>query len=148
MTPQTQQSETLTLKRTIGATPQEVFDAWTRPEHMARWSCPDPGADVEVEVDLRVGGSYCLKMGVEGGPATARGTYKVIEAPHRLVYTWDWDEASHRMDVETVVTVEFTAVDGGTEVRLTHEGFPAAEAKQGHDEGWVLCLDRLEALFA
>ena len=27
---------------------------------------------------------------------------------------------------------------------LVHDGFPVEEAKAGHGEGWVLCLDNLE----
>ncbi len=47
---------TLTLRRTVPATPKQIFAAWTTREHMERWTHPDPTAGVEVEVDLRVGG--------------------------------------------------------------------------------------------
>ncbi len=49
---------------------------------------------------------------------------------------------------ETLVTVEFNDLDGSTEVVLTHELFPNAEAKSSHEEGWTSCLNRLERLFA
>lgn len=52
------------------------------------------------------------------------------------------------MSVETVVTVEFSTVDGGTEVVLVHGGFSAAEAREGHEEGWGACLAHFEGLFA
>ena len=86
-------------------------------------------------------------MEVDGNSHTAFGTYREVEEPRRLVYTWDWREESDAMG-ETVVTVEFNEVDGGTEVVLVHEGFPAVEAKEGHDQGWALCLSHFEALFA
>jgi uncharacterized protein YndB with AHSA1/START domain len=100
-----------------------------------------------VELDLQVGGSYRIRMEIEGGPYTAYGTYKEIDPPRRLVYTWDWTEESHQVG-ETTVTVEFVEVDGGTEVRLTHDGFPAPEAKEAHEQGWGGCLDRFEALLS
>ena len=49
---------------------------------------------------------------------------------------------------ETLVTVEFNEVDGGTEVVLVHEGFPATEARDGHEEGWGACMSHFEAIFA
>ena len=133
----------LRLTKTIAARPEAVFEAWTDAERMSRWCCPDPTARVDVQVELRVGGGYRIRMDVEGGPYTARGTYREIDPPRRLVYTWDWVEEAHRMGVETVVTVEFVEVDGGTRVELTHEGFPTAEARSGHEEGWTACLERL-----
>jgi uncharacterized protein YndB with AHSA1/START domain len=145
MTAETAQA--LSLTKTIAASQEAVFEAWTRPEHMRVWCCPDPTAEVQVEVDLRVGGTYSIRMGVEGGPYTALGTYREIDAPNRIVYTWDWKEDAHRMGVETIVTVEFTPVEGGTEVRLTHEGFPTAEVKTAHEEGWTPCLARLSGLY-
>ena len=141
-------AQVLRLTKTIAASPEEVFAAWTQREHMTQWCCPDPTAEVDVAVDLRVGGSFTIVMKAEGGPFTAQGVYKEIEAPRRVVYTWDWVEEDHRMGVETLVTVDFVPVDGGTEVRLVHDGFPNSEAKDAHGEGWPACLDRFTKLFA
>lgn len=133
----------------IPAPVQDVFDAWTKPELLALWSAPEGIEHISYELDLRVGGSYTLKMtSPEGGFHTAHGKYLEINAPNRLVYTWDWKEDDYRMDVDTVITVEFIAVGDATEVLLTHDRFPAEEAVQGHNEGWTSCLDRLEALLA
>ena len=47
------------------------------------------------------------------------------------------------MRAETLVTVEFARAEDGTEVRLSHEGFPTPEDREGHEEGWNICLERL-----
>ena len=65
--------------------------------------------------------------------------------PVRLVYTWQWKQP-HPMMVETVVTVEFLPVEGGTEIRLTHEGFPASSDRDGHETGWKICTEKLADL--
>jgi uncharacterized protein YndB with AHSA1/START domain len=145
----TSTAHSLRLTRVIAASPQVVFEAWTRPEHLKNWSCPEGATLEDVEVDLREGGAYTLRMrNAEGQVHTARGEYRVIDPPRRLVYTWDWLEEENRMG-ETVVTVELEeAADGRTQVVLTHEGFPAEEAKVGHGQGWASCLDRLERLYA
>ena len=137
----------LRLTRFFPAPPGRVFDVWTREEHRMRWACPRGAVLESAESDLRVGGRHRLVMKVEGGSHTATGEYREVDPPHRLVYTWDWEEEEQRMG-ETLVTVEFVEVTGGTEVRLTHSGFPGPDARAGHDEGWESCLDRLEELLA
>ncbi len=143
MTPMT---EALRLVRTVAGSPERAFEAWTSPEQVSRWTCPDPTASVDVEIDLRVGGHYLIRMHVEGGPFTAHGTYREVDPPRRLVYTWGWKEEAHAMKAETVVTVEFAPVEEGTEIRLTHSGFPAPDDRDGHAEGWKICVDRFADL--
>ena len=134
------------IRRVVKADPQTVWDAWTQPEQMKAWSCPAPGGCKRVDSDLRVGGAFEIHMEVEEGPHTAFGVYREIDPPNRIVYTWDWREEENAMG-ETLVTVEFRPVDGGTEVSVLHEGFPAAEARDGHEEGWAACMSHFEALF-
>jgi len=137
----------LKISRTIKADRQAVWDAWTQPEHVMKWSCPAPGGVRSFEADVRVGGTYTLAMDVDGQRHTAFGSYREVDAPSRLVYTWDWHEPEQAMG-ETVITVEFEEHDGATVVTLTHEGFPAEEAKVAHDQGWSACLDHFERLFS
>ena len=70
------------------------------------------------------------------------GTYREIVPPERLVYTWTWEGEN----VETLVTLELEAVDGGTELTMTQEGFRDSRAVAMHDHGWAGSLDRLEGL--
>jgi uncharacterized protein YndB with AHSA1/START domain len=136
------------IRRVIRAERQAVWDAWTKPEMMMKWSCPVPGGLKGVDCDLRVGGAFELRMEVEEGVKhTAFGVYREVDEPGRLVYTWDWREEDNAMG-DTLVTVEFTEVDGGTEVVVIHEGFPVAEAREGHLEGWTACMANFEAIFA
>ena len=134
------------ITRVIKADRQSVWDAWTQPEQMKQWACPAPGGLKGVTTDVRVGGAFELAMEVDGMSHTAFGTYREVEEPSRLVYTWDWREADNAVG-ETVVTVEFNEVDGGTEVVLVHEGFPSTEARDAHNEGWTACLNNYEGLF-
>jgi len=135
------------MKRTIQAGQQAVWDAWTQPQHMKNWSCPDPSGETEVEVDLRVGGAYRIVMSVEGEQHIAYGTYREVDAPNRLVYTWDWENPENAMG-ETIVTVDFEVNGDATDVVVVHSGFPAPEAKESHEQGWGACVRRFEGLFA
>ena len=138
----------LRLTRVIAADPETVFGAWTEPEHMKLWSAPE-GMDVPlVEVDLRVGGRFRITMrNAEGQDFKAFGEYRVVDPPRRLSYTWDWEQEEHRMG-ETLITVDFNAVEGGTEVVMRHELIPTEKFAADHTHGWTSCLKRLEGMFS
>ena len=139
---------TLRLTRVIKATPAIVFAAWTEPAQLQQWSCPEGMSLPEVKVDLRPGGQFLLDMlGEDGVHHTAFGEYREIDAPHRLVYTWDWKQEGDAMG-ETLITVEFKPVDGHTEVVMTHEKMPSIELRDAHEQGWTSCLNRLEERFS
>lgn len=144
----TETGTSLQISRVVKATPERVFRAWTDPADMKRWACPEGGTVVQAEVDLAVGGRYTIHMRTEdGNEHKAIGVYQEIDPPRRLVYTWDWDEKEMRMG-DTRVTVEFNDLGGSTEVVLTHDRFPNAEAKENHEMGWTSCFNRLEGIFA
>jgi uncharacterized protein YndB with AHSA1/START domain len=139
---------TLRLVRTVNATPEQVFAAWTDPKQLAEWSCPEGTSLAKVEVDLKVGGAFLLDMrGAEGEKHTAYGSYREITPPSRLVYTWDWKQEDHKVG-ESVITVELTAVDEGTQVTMIHELLPSIEMRDAHEHGWTSCLDKLQRKFA
>jgi uncharacterized protein YndB with AHSA1/START domain len=143
-TPGTAAERSIVVTRVVPASRERAFAAWTEPAQLRRWSSPEGVEVSDAEVDLRVGGAYRILMrGPEGQRYTAFGTYREIEPPRRLVYTWDWEEKEHAVG-ETLVTVDFVDRGDATEVILTHEGFPAAEAASGHEEGWASCLNRLD----
>lgn len=139
---------TMRLTRVISADPETVFSAWTEPEHMKHWSAPE-GMDVPfVEVDLRIGGKFNLTMrNSEGQDFKAFGEYRAVDPPRRVSYTWDWENPEHHMG-ETLITVDFNPVDGGTEVIMTHEFIPTEKFAEDHTHGWTSCLNRLEAMFS
>ena len=59
----TQETIGLELERTIPATPEQVFDAWTRPEQVSRWFSPSSEYTTVVHaLDPRLGGSYRIEM--------------------------------------------------------------------------------------
>ena len=144
----TETTSRLSITRVINADRERVFRAWTEPEQIKKWSCPETVTLVDATADLRVGGQYSLSMKIDDETTlVASGTYREIESPSRLVYTWDWDHGDHAVG-ETLVTVEFKELGEATEVVLTHDLFPSAEARDGHEQGWGSCLNQLENLYA
>ena len=142
--PVTNTETTLHLQRTFAAPRERVFRAWTDPEELKRWWCPEGWTSAGVEIDLRTGGEYRIGMKkLAGGDLLyITGKYLEVRPPQKLVYTWNWQGAFPGMP-ETRVTVEFVDVGGATEVFLTHENFPNAEIMAEHNKGWTGVLDRL-----
>lgn len=138
----------LRLERTIRTPRERVFEAWTNPADLARWSAPEGLEVAEGEVDLRVGGRWSVVMQGAGGGSTyhATGEYREIDPPRRLVYTHRW--LTDETPVETLITVEFQEEGDATRVVMVHEGFRSESSRDGHESGWSSCLDRLERLFA
>jgi len=135
----------LVLSRLIRAERAAVYAAWTEPEMMRKWFCPRDLQLVSAESDVRVGGRFRAEMSNGSETYTVHGTYREIVPGRRLVFSHQWQE---RDAVETLVTVEFADLDGGTLVSLTHEGFRNRESRKGHEGGWASTFDSLQQFLA
>jgi uncharacterized protein YndB with AHSA1/START domain len=139
----------LTIRRTFDAPRALVFRVWTEPQHLAQWSCPRGFTMTENSGDLRVGGAFsaCMRS-PEGSEHRLRGVYREIVAPERLVFTHAWVDASGTPGPETLVTVTLAERNGRTEMTF-HQGiFASAAARDGHQQGWTSCFERLAELLA
>lgn len=145
----TETATSLRLSRTIAASPEEVFRAWTDPAEMKEWYCPEGGTVDAAEVDLAVGGRFKVAMRMPDGIHVAYGVYREIEPPRKLVFTWQWEGGGDELrEGETLVTIELEERGDSTELVLTHERFATAESRDGHEQGWASALNKLEARFA
>lgn len=133
------------LRRTYKAPRERVFDAWTKPEIAARFFGPGDVASRDIKMDVRVGGSYSIVMEPpDSEKLLVRGVYREVRRPERLSMTWSWEEDDPKDEIESLLTLEFNEVDGGTELVLTHEQLASVESAERHKEGWTQILDQLE----
>jgi uncharacterized protein YndB with AHSA1/START domain len=133
------------IRRRFRSSREKVFRAWTQPEALRRWWFPSGWVADAIELDVRVGGAYCIAMSrVDSGRrASVSGHFIEVVPPERLKFTWLWEGAFELMP-ETVVTVEFTAFAGGTELILRHENFVDHAIGRQHRSGWIVACNRLE----
>jgi uncharacterized protein YndB with AHSA1/START domain len=137
-------THSLEVRRTIRASPEHIYDAWTTAETLARWFAPSADFTTVVhEVEARVGGRYRIEMRHQNGSShVAVGAYRELTRPTRLSFSWRWDGTPM---ADTIVTIDLMPVDGGTELILTHSGFTTEPERNEHAKGWNGCLDRIEA---
>jgi uncharacterized protein YndB with AHSA1/START domain len=135
--------------RIVEATAEEVFNAWVDPEVLSRWWGPGD-MTAEVELDPRPGGAYRFVM-TDPEPGSRSvvvlGTYRTVEPPRRLQFTWRWESGSPDA-VESLVTVELEPLGDRTELTLIHGGFPDETVAAPYRSGWDRTLPGLEALLA
>lgn len=134
----------LIVRRTIRATPERLFEAWTTAEQLRQWWGPAGVTCPVAEVDLRVGGRYRLANETPDGTVWISGEFERITRPEELVYTWSIEPASKPPER---VTVRFEAKEGSTEVVVIHERIETEAARDEHQRGWQGCLDGLDELF-
>ncbi|MBX2979072.1 MAG: SRPBCC family protein [Flavobacteriales bacterium] len=136
------------LRRAFNAPRELVFDAWTKPEHLAQWYGMRGSSLVVCEVDLCPGGSWRYVIRERDGQDYGfGGRYLEVLRPERIKHTYVFDPYPND---EAIVTAEFTEVDGGTlvtetTVHATPEG-RGGHIASGFEVGAGESLARLEEL--
>ena len=135
-----------------------VFDAYTRPELVARWWAPQSHgvSIIKCEADVRSGGSYryVLRVGREHEMAFS-GEYLEVTPPSRLVFTQLFEPTAGGVqpgDQAITITVTFEERDGETHF-LSRTVCPTPELRDtiiasGMESGMRETMDQLEALMA
>src|ERR1700758_258427 len=145
MTTKTAEKTSLEIIRFINAPRERVYAAWTEPAELQRWFGPEEVRTIKIAADVRVGGKYRWDLVKQNGEEWAcLGEYRELIPDRKIVFTWKWDDDEAWENHDSVVTVELSDRDGGTEVKLTHEKLPSEESRDRHSEGWSSVLDRLE----
>ena len=148
----------LVIERTLHASPERVFDAFTDPAQLTRWWWPQGFTCPAAEVDLRVGGTYRLGMLWPDATPTENpysqymgGEYYEIDRPHRLVMSGRAGNEEQGELFATLIELTFESRDGGSVLTMRQSYFdpmPPPEALAGAEQGWSEQLDKLERLLS
>ena len=130
--------ETIAIKAPIEA----VFAALTVPDQLVQWWGSEGSYHTTaMETDLRPGGAWkTTGTGRDGEPFSVSGTYRAVDAPRLVEFTWrhDWSETN---DIpETLVRYELNERDGVTNLTVTHSGFTTFADRDDHAAGWKTVL--------
>ncbi|WP_305987715.1 SRPBCC domain-containing protein [Roseibium sp. MMSF_3544] len=128
------------VSRKFAAPAERVFEAWLNPETLSKFMTPGPGMTVpKASADPKVGGRFEIIMQAGDQQIPHAGTYKEISRHTRLAFTWE----SPFSEPDSIVTLDFVEVDGGTELTLTHVKFPSKESRNNHEGGWTRIVECL-----
>lgn len=131
------------VRRTIGASPGEVFDAWLDADILAQWMTTRAFTHATASCDAREGGAFEIVMHGPEGAIRHSGNYLTIDRPRKLVFSWRSPATAQR---DSLVTVEFFGHADTTEIVVTHCQLPA-DACGSHAEGWSDVLLLMAHLF-
>ncbi len=154
----------LAFERSVDIAPQQIWKAWTQPQHLMPWFCPAPWKVVECEIDLRPGGLFRTVMqSPEGQNFPNLGCYLEVIPHERLTWTNallpGFRPAPPANEAQDTLNFHFTATialaphgpgpDTGTRysaiVRHGDEAACQKHASMGFREGWGIALDQLVA---
>jgi uncharacterized protein YndB with AHSA1/START domain len=144
------------ITREFDAPKHLVYRAYTEPDLIARWWSGERGKVTNVDVDLRIGGTWRYVMVAnEGFEVAFHGEFREIVPNERLVMTEvyempDDDPMAGTPEAEEGVlnVVTFTEVDGRTTLTTVTECHTkevrAAIIDSGMEGGMQEAMDRLE----
>jgi uncharacterized protein YndB with AHSA1/START domain len=137
----------LRMERLIPSPPEMLFALWIEPADLVKWWAPD-GYVAEVDtLDVRPDGRWrTVLRRPDGSGVAASGVYRIVEPPHRLAFTWAWEDASGTRGHETEVSVSFEPAPGGTRLVLMQQQFETRQACDNHNRGWAASFDRITAI--
>jgi uncharacterized protein YndB with AHSA1/START domain len=132
-------THTITLTRVFEAPCEQIFEAWTKPEHVSFWW--DPGGEplAECEIDLRPGGTFRFVSRHPAGMHSFTGVYFEIAPPRHLVF--------RAMGAIGRVTLDETGGKTLLTVKIECDSAEQFEQylKMGVDAGTARTLDNLVA---
>jgi uncharacterized protein YndB with AHSA1/START domain len=130
----------VTVRREIAAPAEDLFDAWLDAQSIGTWLRPSPIRETRAETDPRVGGTFRIVMVDDESSFEHTGTYREIDRPRRLVFTWSSHATGFR---DSIVTVTFQPLSSSTVVEIHQVGLPDEEAQASHHAGWSDALREL-----
>src|SRR5687767_1149092 len=111
------------ITKTIAASPEKVFRAFTDADELSRWWT------TRADSDARTGGtfSYVFEFADASRDHTYTGVYDEVTPNERIRFPWSTGD--------TNVDVRLRPAGDATEVTLTHEGFTDDEMISAHEQG-------------
>lgn len=140
----------IVMTRTYDAPRELVFKVSTDPDLIPQWWGPAYLTTVVDRMEVREGGRWrYVQTDPEGNEYAFHGVYHSIEAPERIVWTFEWEGMPGHVILESYT---FEEVGGKTKV-TTQSVFQSVEDRDGMlasgmEEGSVELMDRMEALLA
>lgn len=127
----------------IEAPPERVFKAISSDEVCDWWVRPGVFDTRTWEADVRVGGKWHVTGVGRGNPYRIEGEFLEVDAPRKLVQTWQMAGAP---GPATTVSYVLEPTEKGTRVTLRHWGFQSRPSTEGNGLGWETSFEKLKEI--
>lgn len=133
---------TLTLNRTIAASPEEVFDAWLDPA----LPCNPWHGSARLQWEPKEGALWYFLHIMQGDDHRPHfGRFVTLDRGHEIQLDW---MSYNTCGLESVVTATFKPQGDDTLLTLTHANIPDNDLGRAHEKGWAQLTGKLEERFA
>jgi uncharacterized protein YndB with AHSA1/START domain len=131
----------LDVRRTISASPEEVFDLWL--------DAKSPGSPwfgvTKAIVQPTVDGLFYHLVQFAGQDWAHYGRFIVLDRPRRIEHSW---VSRATGGLESIVTLSLEPDGQGTAVHLRHTNVPDDELGRQHQDGWGFILGAIAEKFS
>ena len=93
----------VTVRREVAAPAEDLFDAWLDARSLGSWLRPSGIRQTRAQTDPRVGGTFRIVMVDDESAIVHTGTYREIDRPRRLVFTWSSPATWFRNSIVTAL---------------------------------------------
>jgi uncharacterized protein YndB with AHSA1/START domain len=134
----------LTLKKTFDAPIELVWEAWTKPEHIAQWWGPKGMAVNVVEHNFKVGGKWKYVMMMPNkGEFISEGEYSEILKPNKIVTSANFRPMTEGVELRILLEKSGEKTIFTFSVVHPTEEYCRQQEKMGFYNGWGSTFDKL-----
>jgi len=150
----------LTIKRTINASIEKVWEAFTTPEKLSTWWSPEGMSSSYLSVDFREGGlfRFCFN-GSDGNKFWGRGIYQKLTKPTFISYLDSFSDAqgnpvppSHygipgNEIIESLIEINLSEAGERTDMAISMDNGFDESMTENMTKGWNGMFDKLAKIF-
>jgi uncharacterized protein YndB with AHSA1/START domain len=143
------------VSRHIDAAPSAVYRALLDAGAVAQWRVPAGMTSVVHAFDAREGGYFRVSLTYDAPDAAGKSTahtdtyhghFRELVPDAKVVEVLEFETDDPDLRGEMTMTTKLTAIDGGTDVDVLHEGLPDVVPAADNELGTRIALDKLAAL--
>ncbi|MEU6674688.1 SRPBCC domain-containing protein [Streptomyces sp. NPDC046925] len=139
----------------VNAPRAAVYQALVDADAIARWRVPDGMSSLVHAFDAREGGRFRVSLTYEDASGTGKsashtdtyhGHFAKLVPDEQVVEVLAFETADEELSATMTMTTTLTDADGGTDVRIVHEGIPDSVPAADNETGTRMALANLARL--
>ncbi|MBL4668088.1 MAG: SRPBCC domain-containing protein [Flavobacteriales bacterium] len=138
---------TITINRTFNAPIELVWEAWTQPEHIAKWWSPKGMETKIIEHDFSVGGKWKYSMPMPNGQEfIADGEYTEIIKLVKIISLANFRPMTEGVEIQSLFEKDGSKTNFIFNIVHPTEEYKIQQEKMGIMNGWGSVFERLDTL--